>query len=263
MSNIPQYQNIYQQQYFSGGQAALYIGDIFVDEITSFAFTDQQVKTPIYGYSSQLFDATTAGPFIVQGNFCINYKHANYLYLVLMRYQSLIQSVNQAIANAGGNNSQVLQNLTGIISGSASTLQPPANLPAAFQTNQQTALQQGVSSIITGSATGDQKNNFISNLSAYANSPAMIQNFNNIAATFEQQIWQDKGNNPDTEVRRPDDNYFDGFDIFCSYGNIGDPTAPSTTERILGVRLTGRSKAVSISGEPIQEEYQFIARNHM
>lgn len=264
------FSRIYNREYFSGAQAALYIGDVYVDEIVSYAFTAQQVKTPIYGYASQLFDATSAGPFIVQGNFSINFKKAGYIYLILQRYFALANAVNDQL-NQAGNPSNTVQNFTSGLGLNAAPRKQP-RLPTPFLNDTQKVMRANISQLIQGNLTTEQMQSFAQDLSSLANNAGLNSQFLDITTALEETVWgvgtlansTQAGLNPvdDSLIRRIDDNYFDGFDMYFTYGDWNNANTAHTVERITGVRLTGRSKAVTISGEPIQEEYQFLARSH-
>lgn len=248
---------VYDQEYFSGTQACLYIGDVLIDEISSFNFMINQAKTPIYGYADQLFAAVAAGPVIVSGSFTINFKEANYLYLALMRYQMFTQKVSDAISKFS----------TSIGGGGAvdSLSRDLRNVPTPFiPVDGKTAvLRQTIEAIITGNVSEQQKYNFYQDLSGYSKSAGFNSDFKDIQLALESSIWGGEASSidKDKEVRRTDDNFFDGFDMYLTYGDYNNQDASKTVERITGVHLTSRGKAVSVSGEPIQEQYQFIARN--
>src|SRR5678809_314400 len=89
--------SIYDLDYFSSQQAALYIGDVFVDEVIALSYSVQQSKTPIYGYASQLFDAVSHGTVIVQGQFSVNFKESGYLWLILHRYKRFQNAVDETL----------------------------------------------------------------------------------------------------------------------------------------------------------------------
>lgn len=74
-------------RYFSGSQASLYIGDVWVDEIVNYSFTMQHDRTPVYGYGSQHWDFMPKGTIIIMGEFTINFKEPNYLWIILERYR--------------------------------------------------------------------------------------------------------------------------------------------------------------------------------
>lgn len=75
------------EQYYSGNQASLFIGDVWVDDITSIDYTLQHTRMPQYGYGSQHFDFVPKGSIIITGSFTINFREPNYLWLVLERYK--------------------------------------------------------------------------------------------------------------------------------------------------------------------------------
>jgi len=51
------------------------------------------------------------------------------------------------------------------------------------------------------------------------------------------------------------------FDIYAVFGNHRDPDANHTVKHIKGVYLTGESMVVEASGQPIMEQYSFIAHD--
>jgi len=75
------------QQYYSGSETSIFIGDIWVDDITSIDYNVQNTKTPIYGYGSQHFDFIPKGAILVAGALTINLREPNYLWLILDRYK--------------------------------------------------------------------------------------------------------------------------------------------------------------------------------
>lgn len=78
------------QEYFSGSQASIFIGDLWVDEITDIQFSVGANSTPIYGYGDTFFSHVAQGRVIVQGSFTINFKEPNYLFAVLERYNKFL-----------------------------------------------------------------------------------------------------------------------------------------------------------------------------
>jgi hypothetical protein len=266
MANLqaPQFTGrIYDNEYFSGTQAALYIGDVLVDEVTSYAFNIQQNKTPLYGYASQLFNAVSKGTVIVTGGFSINFKEANYLYLVLMRYQAFNRTVDEQIRKAT-NHTVSDQNIKSFLksipqeTGFGPYL---PRLPSPFQPQSKKEIRQGIERLLNGQASTSEKYEFYQSLGGFASTFGLDIEFENLAEVLEDSVWGIDAKQADDMIRRTDDNYFDGFDMYFTYGDYNNPDANHTVERIMGVHLTSRSKAVSVSGEPIQEEYQFIARN--
>ena len=74
-------------EYFSGSQASIFIGDVWVDEIIDWQISYGASATPIYGYGDTFFSHAAQGRVLVQGNFTINFKEPNYLLAILERYQ--------------------------------------------------------------------------------------------------------------------------------------------------------------------------------
>jgi hypothetical protein len=74
-------------QYFSGVQASVFIGDIWVDDIVSLDYQVDHNREPIYGYGSQHFDFIPKGRILVTGSFTINFREPNYLWMILARYK--------------------------------------------------------------------------------------------------------------------------------------------------------------------------------
>lgn len=253
---------IYDNEYFSGTQAALYIGDVLVDEVSSFAFNVQQSKTPIYGYASQLFDAVSKGTVIVTGSFSVNFKEANYLYLVLMRYHAFTKAVDQQILKATNSlrgtsgktrtrSEEVIKQFSTLKSG---------RIPTPFEPETKKVIKQGIERLLSGKTTPGERTEFFQSLTGFASTLGLDTEFEDIAEVLEDSVWGIP-ENADDLVRRTDDNFFDNFDMYFTYGDYNNFEANHTVERITGVHLTSRGKAVSVSGEPIQEEYQFLARN--
>lgn len=234
----------------SGSQMVLYIGDVLVDEITSLQYATIQQKTPIYGYASQLWDDCAAGQVIVQGTFTINYKEQGYLWAVLRRYFNISgAATNMSVSRAD----------RGLLSGRNKFNRPVKG------SNVKKIKRQTVESVSQGKATRGEMYKFYQGLAGYAttqvNNPR-DQAFEDIVEAFEDQIWAPKIDNQslNTQLRRTDDNKFDGFDMYIVFGNYAVPGANHTVQKIIDVRLTSQGKIVKIDGEPIQESYDFIAQ---
>jgi len=245
--------SIYDLDYFSGAQMFLYIGDVWVDEVTGLQYSTSQVKTPIYGYASQLYDDCAAGHVITQGSFSINFKEAGYLWAVLRRWHNLgAKAANFPVAKADQR----------LLAGRNASLD---NKPVAGP-NTRKVKRRSIESITQGNATKGETYKFYQNLAGYATT--QVKNprdraFEDVVEAFEDQIWAPKisNNTLNSQLRRTDSNEFDGFDIFVVFGNYATPGANHTVQKITDVRLQSQSKMIKIDGEPIQESYNFIARS--
>jgi hypothetical protein len=252
---------IYDQDYFSGSQVSIYVGDIWVDEITSFSYSMSQNKNPIYGYASQLFDDVAVGQAIVQGNFTINYKEQGYLWAVLKRYQNLVAS-KKLIPPVSRETSP------------ATTRTPSVNpgekghwvSHKTIEQFQGESINAAIKSLLSGGLTKDKVyENYIS-LAGHAtfdtDSP-QERAFENLMERFENQVWGDGSTRyglPSKNERNPIAKPYDDFDIYVVFGNYQNDKANHTTQKIEGVRLLSQGKQVVVGGAPIQEEYSFLAR---
>ncbi len=257
---------VYNIEYFSGAQVSLYIGDVFVDEVTTLSYGYQQSRTPIYGYASTLFDDVSEGHLLVTGQFTVNYKEAGYLWLILDRYRkmnknkpSLTSSSQNPFINSGR---ATRNNIENIINSEVSVSERTRyfqNLAKKITEQERTNASRVAShaslggfastqrSIAAGRATDEKRN--------LGKAEAEFE-------AFEDLIWQADAEELDLRNRRADDPRLNPFEIYVACGDFaGDNTANHTIERIRNVYILGKSKQIVIDGLPIQEQYQFLARN--
>ena len=227
--NLSPGKQIYDYDHYSGANVSLYIGDIWVDEVTSIKYQIEQQKRPIYGYASYHWDFVAKGTSMVTGMFTINFKESGYLYYVLKRIQ-----------DAGAN-----AHLT------------PTEL-AEGSTSQTNPIDRNTIERFLEKPLDREKYKDIADIASLPD-----EKFENYAEQFEDTVWGKTGETLDsvtsTEHRRVD--HMDSFDIFIVYGNMDDQTSNHTVKRIQKVELVGQSQLVEVSGEPIQEAYTFLARD--
>jgi hypothetical protein len=250
----PPFTAIYDQEYFSGSQVSIYVGDIWVDEITSLSYSVSQNKTPIYGYASQLFDATAAGQVIVQGNFTINYKEQGYLWAVLSRYKSFME---------GKLSTPITPNTLGENTRSPSEGSTAKGHSVNYATPD-TVDYSSVQKILEGGYNKTSLHEQYLSIAGYVTfdtDSEQDKSFENLMEAFENQVWGG-GNTQafDSQIRRTDANQFDGFDLYVVFGNYSNDMANHTAQKISGVRLLSQGKQIIVGGAPIQEEYSFLAR---
>lgn len=272
-------QGIYNIEYFSGAQAAIYIGDVWVDEITSISFQVSQSRRPIYGYASQLFDDVAEGVVLVQGQFTINFKEAGYLWLVLNRHKELQGLPDAIYQNTKNTNRRGFldspfsartsdkhqinrQNIEQIINGEISTFERNrilTNLAASegnktVQESNRRAERRRISASLGGYASESRR--------AALQKDKGVGSAEGVFETFENAVWASTGSDLDMEHRRCDDPYLNPFDIYLTFGDFaGTDYDNHTIQRLRDVYIVGASKQVVIDGQPIQEAYTFIARN--
>jgi len=259
---------VYDLDYFSGSQMFLYIGDVWIDEVTSLEYRIENTKQPIYGYASQLYDDMAAGQILVRGRFTINFKEQGYLWAVLQRYY------NQGYeANFVGPPSPVGP-LSDKFLESQSKLNTDAyrrsggmqnNSSRPVMTKNATAIgRASIERVMQGNASPSELSKFYHGMAAYATSDVSNPRdaaFEALAEAFEDQVWVTGDNDVlNSQIRRVDEQLFDGFDIYVVFGNYAEPKANHTVQKIIGVNINAWGKTIEINGLPIQEQYEFIAK---
>lgn len=253
---------VYDQEYFSSSQVNLYIGDVLIDEATSLQLMVQQNQRPVYGYASQLFDATTRGTVLVQGEFTINFKESAYLHTVLSRFKKQTNGLGPLAVSP-----YVSRKNVGRDKGGGAKLNGVPGFLA----------RQNVEQILEGDVNKESLIDYYQSLAGFSNARAeesavlrylniednrkALETAEGIFEAFEDKVW---GANPlDTTPRRVDDNFFDDFTMWITYGDYNsNDYVNHTARRVDGVRLTGQSQVITDrDGSPIQERYTFIARN--
>lgn len=211
------------EEYFSGSQASVFIGDIWVDEITDLQYSVAANATPIYGYGATFFSHVAQGRVLVQGNFTINFREPNYLFMVLERYKSRLPNFNK--------NSTETTELD------------------SYRVNELT------------DRFGDPRGQLVTSIPSYENARTNLDNFFNENPAnrkgMESRVLDSKLNN--IEGYLVNDFAIPLFDIKIGYGAILDED--SVGQQIVGVKLVGRGKVIMANGEPIKESYSFFAQN--
>lgn len=221
---------LFSDDYFSNADVNLFFGNIWVDEVTSINFSVSEQILPIYGYNSFTFDAVARGKRLVQGSFAINFKTTGYLQTILQNASAVQYAVNQAQKQGAINPSDM------------------------------------------------KKYKLDEILQKYGKS-----SFEQIAEEYEAALW---GTREDTNALLSYNNramfqHDDpiGFDIKINYGAVSEAMTPVqqayfattnmnmkpnlTVETLNGVQIFAMSKGAGISadGQPITEQYQFLARD--
>lgn len=87
------------REYFSGSQTSIFIGDIWVDDILEISFNDSYSAKPIFGYGSTWYDHVAEGRELIQGQFTINFREPNYLWIILSSQGKKLYNVANAKAS--------------------------------------------------------------------------------------------------------------------------------------------------------------------
>lgn len=259
----PIFNKVYDLEYFDASQAQLYIGDVWVDEVVALQYQCSQNKQPIYGYASQLYDDVAAGQVLVQGSFTINYKEQGYLWAILRRWFNI--GAGSDVLEGKNLRDPVARNKArALVSGKIGTSADNVGGRPVIGANGTKVSRASIERLAQGGATRQERYDFYHSLAGYAtfdvNSPK-DKVFEDIVEAFEDEVWKTSSNNDLLQqLRRTDDNIFDGFDIFVTFGDYSNKKANHSAHKIVGVCLTSQGKSVAVGQGNVLEEYTFIAR---
>jgi len=76
-----------KDNYPSGSQTLLYIGDAIADEINEIQFKYTVDQRPIYSYADNHMRGVTAGQVLAHGAFSINYTYDGYLWALIKNFK--------------------------------------------------------------------------------------------------------------------------------------------------------------------------------
>lgn len=277
----------YPYDYFTGTNARIFFGDVWVDDIVSINYTASQTKEPIFGYASQTFDAVARGVVSVQGSFSVAFKEMGYLNLIHRLLEQQRQGASAALDHK-------LDEIREKAEAGKARYEP--RLTNAAFTGQFGFSPTGQPQIVREQDTIEdilafKKNGNIiaSGLGAATiSSPKADRDFEDFAELMEDTIWGDSNGNPlnrNFQFRRVDefdyrydssgkdvggiitsktkygDDYSRVLNILLTFGDLNDLRAEYTLVALNDVHLLGESMIVAPTGEPIAVNYNFFARN--
>ncbi len=233
--------------FYSGSQITVWIGDILIDDIAAIQWNRTQNKRPIYGYASQQFDAVAKGTVLIQGNFTINFRQRGYLSAIMDSIKYLYRTLSPGT---------------------------DAEDKHIFQSQTWPQLRRIIGLHLKNDTFGPTTVQEMKNLGE-------SENFLEEVKLYEDLIWGEEvppdratavNNEFQKRVNAPDVqqsiNMPDGFNILITYGNLSSTEArtlrdqlQSTSKSLTGVHLIGESQALQVGGQPVMEQYDFMARD--
>jgi hypothetical protein len=262
----------YEYDWFTGSQIGIMFGDVLVDNIVAIDFIVNQNKTPVYGYANQYYTFAADGKVLVQGRLTVAFKEAGYLLWPIKRF------VNQKAASEWTTPRYGRDSDGNLIKGYDYNNSNGTFTTAAKRAKDQRVMRGNIEQVLEYSASGleNRASGFWKELAALPD-----DRFEEWAEVFEDVIWY--GSDPENAMMR--DRLFSGnlperfelndeeilshrradqypnLDIWIVYGDMNRPAANHTVKKLLDVSFTGQSQVIEVSGEPIYEQYSFIARN--
>lgn len=220
------------EEYFTGSQASIFMGDVWIDDIIDWQCSIGANATPIYGYGQTFFQHAAQGRVLVQGSFTINFKEPNYLFAALAKYdpsQKFLTSTN-------------------------TNFLPVANLVESKYEDKRKTLDDFFYQNNDGAGGGFNARSQRGNL-----------NDSDIQGTVYDTIGEKsrllyiEGIDNQSKAGMENDFAVPLFDMKIGYGATLDSN--TIGEKILGIKLIGKGKVIMANGEPIKETYNFFARN--
>lgn len=235
------YPNTDYDKYFTIVGARMYIGNLFIDELSSVQYALQDNAIPVYGYASRFADAYGQGRSLVQGQLTLNFVTEGYLFTVLQQYQQLLgQGANQF--PIGSPQADVVAQVLALMATRDKLNQLANNSPntdsqAAVNGNsptQQAALLQTQITQLTAGMSSDQ----VAKLSSLRTQ--QLKTFSDPVG-FDNAIYQDIL-----------------FDIRLEFGN--EVTGVKRLRYLEKCKLISNEQVIAPDGQTIMDSYGFIAR---
>ncbi len=223
----------FNEEYFAGSDVRIYFGNTWVDEIVSLQFTLQENTAPIFGYASYTYDRVAIGSRQIQGTFRINFKESYYLQSITNRVELELQGLQDPGSTTIGNTTYI--------------------------NPQEEITPEHLVSTVNNS------------------------DFERIALEYEKALWgkATNGTGLNTSILdRRSTSFFEplegrpqmaehGMNIVILYGPYTQSykkdalteSVATTAHTLTGVYLTGVNQVIDNSGQPIFEEYSFIAKD--
>jgi hypothetical protein len=276
--------NHYENDWYSGSQISVMFGDILIDNVVSIQYEVQQSRTPIYGYASQYYSFVAPGKVIVQGSLTIAFKEAGYLLWPIQRFINNVGPTKQS--EYGSNDYLTTPRYQLDPEGLVIRGYNPKDYSLTEASNaakNKKAMRASVEQMMEWQSSGefprDNKayNDFYKELGALPD-----DEWEDWAEVFEDSIWY--GNDPSNPLvrdklysknfteettfideesvynhRRADQ--YPSIDIWIVYGDMSRQSPNHTVRKLMDVSFAGQSQIIEISGQPIYEQYQFMARN--
>jgi hypothetical protein len=277
----------YEYDNYTGSQILLYFGDILIDDALDIRFNVQQTKTPVFGYANQYYTFVADGHVIVSGSLTVNFKEAGYLLWPIKEIVNR-RTAGDFTSPRRPSKKYLSTNFNSSEQGPPAPGQswPPSNFGSAVDISQAIKASQNqkfIKSNVEQAFAQSQSPEFKKSLNEFYRDLGSLPDdaFEAWAEEFEDVLWfgADPANaglrsqlftkniRDGEEITKEDvwnhrraDQYPE-IDILISYGDFSSNSHNHTVKKILDVTFTGQSKIIESSGQPILEEYNFIARN--
>lgn len=220
---------VFPASYFSGADVAVYFGDAYVDDVAGLSFVVQQQLQPVFGYGSYTFDAILKGTRLVEGSFRIPFRQAGYLLAV----------AREASARTPATASDLKSKRT--------------DLPFRYSFEWHLTSENPEEDLMEAIKKA---------------SPTVLET---LAKQLQKEAWGDQETQPQPPATARGPLFPGGFSITILYGvppppqvaeALGTGFLPAgTLLRLEGVQLGSVVQQIDPSGNPVWEDYSFLAKD--
>jgi hypothetical protein len=235
--------NDFNEAYYSGLDVSVYLGGIYVEEISQFQYQEMEQVRPIYSYASYTPTIITHGTRMTQGSFTLNFKDANYLKVLLeiINTKANATFLDAAFAHA-------YQSI------------PRANVESTLiqaQSPKETTIAQAT----FASLSTDQTLVDIINMKKQATGESYTDLMTNLSTRYWNKVSKTQASltNADNTTKYAPKGLSEGFDITIKYGQPDDPEGFGSIRLIRDCHISGFSSLIDDSGRNIAETYTFLA----
>lgn len=243
---------VFPENYFSGCDVSVFIGDVWVEEVVSISFAVMEQVQPIFGYNSYTYDTVARGSRVIEGSLRINFTEGNYLNRILQNALSRSSNLKGYAQNPQGQYSWQTAKLT--------------SDTKVFENTTLKDLSANALRAELDKQSQEQRNDYINKIRKAVWGTGM-----------RDGIYKRPDGTP-IEGQGHEDLYlnmplFDqdplGFRIIITYGQPMTGTKPKSlfnappgaVRQIVGVQLKSAQQVIGAGGEPVYEDYGFLAKD--
>lgn len=231
----------YDFDYFASSQTMIFIGDIWLDDAVRIGYNERELVKPYFGAHSRHFDTIVGGPVLVEGSLAINFKEKAYLPIILQEYRNR-GSVGSSVSPIAAGTSLGYQ--TANQSGKQAPIDLPVNIERALRLQSGGQLAAAEDTVLNSLHWNDDTQ------------------FEKEAERLEDLLWASSSLVADHSILDqplvpiP----FSIYLLFGDYSKEATNAVNHTAVKIEDCVLAGKGQTIEISGEPVYQVYNFVAR---
>ena len=240
------------KEYFSGANARVYFGSVWMESIAGIQFSMNEQVAPIYGFHSYTFDRISRGQRIVQGSFTLNFTENGYLQTVLDR---IALELRRGFDAAIDEQSSVVR--TSFATPDGSAYAEENTIEKILAADNENSYEDYLSSL-RKSFWGESDGTRLSRQGEQKESDVYF--YARESGALDQNPLKEHGFNILIDYS-PDANLSDFEACIRNLKAPGTGSFHQTYRTIMGVHIVGITESLANDGQVLQQHYQFIARD--